>query len=275
MTVDDYLARLRADGWMVAVHNDYREDGMLKTFWLFTHANGRWVKGEGPAADERGVLAVILHEAGEILSRPGVGSCKACSIEADIGTEENPHPVPRQHHTCKRLLAREERLKAVGFTEERPPDSVGALIGLKPGKSVVVEEPEEPCACSKATGRRDPNPALVHHTPNHCSIAAGKPEGGWVQCNTCWKMVPVPTPAPAEPEPPKSVVEPEAITLGPVLKHFAVYGASTKAQIGCVFETTLAEAEAAVHAEEPEATVQEVAEADCPTCKEFEGEDDV
>lgn len=40
------LDQLRADGWSVAVHNDYRQDGQAYTFWLFTR-NGRAVKGEG------------------------------------------------------------------------------------------------------------------------------------------------------------------------------------------------------------------------------------
>ncbi len=42
-TLDD----LRAKGWMVAVHNDYRLNGKPYTFWLFTHPSGRWIKGEG------------------------------------------------------------------------------------------------------------------------------------------------------------------------------------------------------------------------------------
>lgn len=41
------LRRIRAEGWRVAVHNDYRLDGRDCTFWLFTHPDGRWVKGEG------------------------------------------------------------------------------------------------------------------------------------------------------------------------------------------------------------------------------------
>lgn len=41
------LAMMRDDGWMVAVHNDYRQDGKLMTLWLFTHPQGFWVKGEG------------------------------------------------------------------------------------------------------------------------------------------------------------------------------------------------------------------------------------
>lgn len=37
---------IRACGWAVAAHNDYRLDGKPHTFWLFTQA-GRAVKGEG------------------------------------------------------------------------------------------------------------------------------------------------------------------------------------------------------------------------------------
>lgn len=37
---------IRADGWSVAVHNDYRINGERNTFWLFTKA-GRAIKGEG------------------------------------------------------------------------------------------------------------------------------------------------------------------------------------------------------------------------------------
>jgi hypothetical protein len=37
---------LRCDGWSVAVHNDYRQDGKDYTFWLLTKGNVA-VKGEG------------------------------------------------------------------------------------------------------------------------------------------------------------------------------------------------------------------------------------
>lgn len=42
------LTQLRDAGWMVAVHNDYRLNGETMTFWLLTHPDGRWIKGEGP-----------------------------------------------------------------------------------------------------------------------------------------------------------------------------------------------------------------------------------
>lgn len=53
------LDRLRADGWMVAVHNDYRQDGKLMTFWLFTR-EGFAVKGEGETDAE--ALAQVMKQ---------------------------------------------------------------------------------------------------------------------------------------------------------------------------------------------------------------------
>jgi hypothetical protein len=52
----DVLARIRRMGYVVAVHNDYRQDGALRTFWLFTR-NGLAVKGEG-VSDEEALLEV-------------------------------------------------------------------------------------------------------------------------------------------------------------------------------------------------------------------------
>lgn len=46
------LDLLRAGGWSVAVHNDYRLNGERWTFWLFTHPDGTWIKGEGRTDDE-------------------------------------------------------------------------------------------------------------------------------------------------------------------------------------------------------------------------------
>jgi hypothetical protein len=46
-TADD----LRAQGWMVAVHNDYRQGGELRTFWLVTRTEEA-IKGEGASDAE-------------------------------------------------------------------------------------------------------------------------------------------------------------------------------------------------------------------------------
>jgi hypothetical protein len=48
----DKLAWFREAGWSVAVHNDYRQNGEARTFWLFTHPSGVWAKGEGRCDEE-------------------------------------------------------------------------------------------------------------------------------------------------------------------------------------------------------------------------------
>lgn len=45
LLLNELLASIRNLGWMVAAHNDYRQDGKLMTFWLFTR-DGVCVKGE-------------------------------------------------------------------------------------------------------------------------------------------------------------------------------------------------------------------------------------
>ncbi len=59
--MDELLADLRARQWMVAVHNDYRLAGEFRTFWLFTHPSGRWIKGEGKSDIE--ALRVVFEGA--------------------------------------------------------------------------------------------------------------------------------------------------------------------------------------------------------------------
>lgn len=45
--MEKLLAELRNNGWRVAVHNDYRQNGANMTFWLMTHDCGVYLKGEG------------------------------------------------------------------------------------------------------------------------------------------------------------------------------------------------------------------------------------
>ena len=87
------LDELRRDGWMVAVHNDYRLDGEACTFWLFTK-DGRAVKGEG-ATDAialqqvREQINTLTQQQGgeqEVLPEP------FCYLDQDgyrIGSERN------------------------------------------------------------------------------------------------------------------------------------------------------------------------------------------
>lgn len=57
---------IRALGWVVAVHNDYRLNGVPHTFWLFTK-DGREVHGEGltDAAALNCVRAALAQDTGE------------------------------------------------------------------------------------------------------------------------------------------------------------------------------------------------------------------
>lgn len=49
----EMLKELRDEGWMVAVHNDYRLGGEAYTFWLFTNfRTGTFVQGEARTDEE-------------------------------------------------------------------------------------------------------------------------------------------------------------------------------------------------------------------------------
>lgn len=69
---EDILAALRADGWGVAVHNDYRLDGQTMTFWLLTHAEtGRFIKGEGPTDQDALEQCWVISNGTVIAARNG------------------------------------------------------------------------------------------------------------------------------------------------------------------------------------------------------------
>lgn len=62
LTADD----IRAKGWSVAVHNDYRLHGTSMTFWLFTKDN-MCAKGEG--SDDASALLLVLQEIDKLEAR--------------------------------------------------------------------------------------------------------------------------------------------------------------------------------------------------------------
>jgi hypothetical protein len=59
-SAEEVLAGFRADGWMVAVHNDYRVNGEAFTFWLLTKGD-RCAKGEG-RTDLEALNAIRMQE---------------------------------------------------------------------------------------------------------------------------------------------------------------------------------------------------------------------
>jgi hypothetical protein len=66
--MEKMLARMRANGWVVAVHNDYQMDGEFYTFWLFTHPSGFWVRGEAKTDEQ--AIADAQREAIELARIP-------------------------------------------------------------------------------------------------------------------------------------------------------------------------------------------------------------
>lgn len=77
---------LHKAGWRVAVHNDYRLNGQDHTFWLFTHPNGRWIKGEG-----RNDAEALAQCATAIASSPAA-TLPDCIVNGDVEAWLFSHP---------------------------------------------------------------------------------------------------------------------------------------------------------------------------------------
>jgi hypothetical protein len=72
---------LRAAGWAVAVHNDYRLNGEAHTFWLFTK-DGRAVKGEGKTDAE--ALAQVREAVGLVTPPATVSTAAAPELTVKL-----------------------------------------------------------------------------------------------------------------------------------------------------------------------------------------------
>lgn len=88
------VVELRAQGWTVAVHNDYRLNGEAHTFWLFTNGS-RCAKGEGKTDAEalakvRAAIATLQPVGGvsESNKQLGCGHC-ACGRCASLSKERS------------------------------------------------------------------------------------------------------------------------------------------------------------------------------------------
>lgn len=60
--MSELLELIRSRGWTVAVHNDYKSDGKLETYWLFIHPSGLYAEGSGET-DAEALRAVWLQPA--------------------------------------------------------------------------------------------------------------------------------------------------------------------------------------------------------------------
>lgn len=100
--LDAELAGLRAQGWTVAIHNDYMLGGECYTFWLLTHPNGRYVKGEATTdaealeicaeaarrltpAQSHEDAAVAKHRIAGDTNKQLAGRLLGCALSAEIG----------------------------------------------------------------------------------------------------------------------------------------------------------------------------------------------
>jgi hypothetical protein len=109
---------LRARGWVVAVHNDYRLDGELHTFWLFTKGD-RCAKGEG-TSDEAALEAVVAEVDRIEAAGGGVAVAPGEMASAILAFCERAHdlsdPDPATRASFARVLALGNRLRPVGKT---------------------------------------------------------------------------------------------------------------------------------------------------------------
>jgi hypothetical protein len=62
-SVEDCLAALRNDGWVVAAHYDYFQDGVLMTYWLLARDRDKTYI-EGQALTDKTALNECLALAG-------------------------------------------------------------------------------------------------------------------------------------------------------------------------------------------------------------------
>ena len=62
--LETMLSTMRRHGWVVGCHNDYHKDGILFSFWLFTHREGRYVKAEGFADAPCALIGECMRQAG-------------------------------------------------------------------------------------------------------------------------------------------------------------------------------------------------------------------
>lgn len=88
------LAELRERGYSVAVHNDYyiKDSKAWYTFWLFTHSDGHYFKGEG-STDHDALTQVMEQVVARMELRTTVTEALADKLEA--GQQE--FPVLTQH----------------------------------------------------------------------------------------------------------------------------------------------------------------------------------
>lgn len=114
---DGLLDKLRKAGWSVAIHNDYILLGRKMTFWLFTHENGTYLRGED-ATDIEALTSV----------------CSRAFPEAPVSKEKDEAPSRTQNlcDFCGGVFPPSEEGEESG-----PPENFWACNACSPTKSAA------------------------------------------------------------------------------------------------------------------------------------------
>lgn len=113
--LESILKRLRKTGWMVAVHNDYRLNGEFMTFWLLTHPDGTWIKGEGKT--DKSALAQAEKSITHPRSNPKSTRDYLTKLVASLETMAWEAYNEGDEVRSRRLRDDVERLKEIGALE--------------------------------------------------------------------------------------------------------------------------------------------------------------
>lgn len=119
----DELEALREAGWSVAVHNDYRLLDAPHTFWLFTHANGRWIKGEGRTdtealAEAQSALRASEHaEPVQVTDADREAACSYLSEIAGLRGNDAVTEIRDDHPTLRSFAAHRAQGRAEAEAE--------------------------------------------------------------------------------------------------------------------------------------------------------------
>lgn len=158
---------------------------------------------ENDNADAMTVLEQIRREPGS-----GTSKCKACSLEAEFSTEEDPHPIPKRFHKCQRLFPYNDDEHSIASKPSNKCSKCGNVLATLcrngvllcydcMAKDLEARPLTEFCSlhgpfdssggyCPECVGTSKTLDANLERTPdghiNNCSIANGEPETG---CQIC------------------------------------------------------------------------------------------
>lgn len=110
------LGGIRDAGWSVAVHNDYRQNGEARTFWLFTHSSGKWRKGEG-RTDNEAIAAMLADLAGGELITATDDEC--CGQHRWNTAPDTPADQRPYCETCPRRIEEGDAARQAILTERK------------------------------------------------------------------------------------------------------------------------------------------------------------